>query len=409
MTAETAASEGQPLPLVNPIDPAFIENPYPTLDAVRAACPVLHEPLTNAWYLTAHNDVDPLLRSPEYVKEPQKAAPGTLTRLIFGETPREQLSMLLLDPPDHTRLRGLVSKAFTPRAIELLRPRARAIAEELLDAVEHEATFDVMDAFAAPLPTVVIAEMLGVDPRERRQFKAWSDALVTIFDPFAAADQRARQQDAEQNLRAYFERALAERRLAPRDDLMSRLIAAQEAGDRLSDSEMVVSCVLLLTAGNVTTTDLIGNGLLALLQHPEQLQRLREQPQRIPHAVEEMLRYDPPVVATSRITAHETQIDGCPIPAGQTVVASLAGANHDPAVYPDAGGFDIERADVHHHSFGGGPHFCLGAPLARMEAQVAFEALLRRFPRLSLAPDADPRRRRLPAFRGLTSLRVRVD
>jgi cytochrome P450 len=404
----TVPHQTTPARVPSPLDRDFLTDPYPALDAVREAGPVGHEPLTRRYYLTRHDDVDAVLRNNSYSHDPRKAAEGTAERTFLARIVDQQPSMLFLDPPDHTRLRGLVNKAFTPRAVEALRPRAQQIAGELLDAVSDAAEFDLIAALAAPFPTVVIAEMIGVDTADRGQFKQWSDEVVQVFNPFLPPDVQARMEAARQNLTTYFQRVIAERRTAPRDDLLSRLIAAQEEGDRLTDDEMVTMLQLLLVAGNVTTTDLIGNGVYALLTHPDQMDKLRQDPSLIGNAVEEMLRYDSPVVETGRIPLEDVDFGGCPIAARQSITPSLGAANHDPAAYPEPDRFDITRADTHHHSFGGGPHYCLGAPLARMEAQVAINALLARFPTLHLAAGAQPQRRLLPGFRGFVSLPVVV-
>jgi len=322
-------------------------------------------------------------------------------------SPGREPSILLLDPPEHTRLRGLISKAFTPRAIEQMAPRIEQIAAELLDAVAAGDGFDLISAFAGPLPTIVIAEMLGVDPADRLDFKRWSDDGVMAFDPLLSAELRERVAASSAELDAYFRRAIADRRAAPRPDLISSMIAAEENGVRMTDDELVTMCGLLLAAGNVTTTDLIGNGTLALLRNPDELRKLRDDPSLMKNAVEEMLRYDPPVTETGRIPLDGTEIRGCPVSGGESLVPVLAAANHDPAVYPEPHRFDITREDTHHHSFGGGAHFCLGAPLARLEAQIALSALVQRFQRLRLG-DAPLEYRRIPGFRGLVRLDVLI-
>jgi cytochrome P450 len=266
----------------------------------------------------------------------------------------------------------------------------------------------VIEAFAGPLPVIVIAEMLGVDPADRRDFKRWSDWQAMSLNPLMTDEQRAAFVQADAELGAYLARVLAERRAGPRDDLISAMIAAEEAGDQLTDGEIVTMCELLLAAGNVTTTDLIGNGVWLLLRHPDQLRALRDDPALIGNAVEEILRFESPVVQTARIPLRDVEIGGCPIGRGESVVASLAAANRDPGRCPEPDRFDIRRAAIAHQSFGGGAHYCLGAPLARLEAQIAIPTLLRRFPRLRLA--GEPLEwRALPAFRGLAALWVRVD
>ncbi|MDP9238316.1 MAG: cytochrome P450 [Chloroflexota bacterium] len=408
MTAtNNAAPADAPVPTgvaVTALDPAFQRDPDPVLDDLRQRDPVHHDEQLARWLLTRHDDVDALLRDRTLSADPRNGAPGTFMSL-FSAPDGQEPSILFLDAPEHDRLRGLVSKAFTPRAVEQMRPRIQQIVDDLLDAVADTQSFDLIGAFAGPLPTIVIAEMLGVDPADRVDFKRWSDDGVMAFDPLLTPEMRERVMASNAELEAYFRRAIAERRAEPKADLISSLIAVEEDGVRLTDEEMVTMCALLLAAGNVTTTDLIGNGTLALLQNPDQFQKLREAPELIRNAVEEMLRYDSPVVETGRIPLEAVEIRGCPIGARESIVPVMGAANHDPEVYPDPHRFDVTRADTHHQSFGGGIHFCLGAPLARLEAQLAINALVQRFPRLHLG-DEPLEYRRIPGFRGLVRLNV---
>ena len=390
---------------LTPLDPTFQRDPYPVLDTLRSREPVHHDQVISRWVLTRHDDIDAVLRDRDMAVDPRKAAAGTYMEMFSaGESDREP-NMLFLDAPDHTRLRGLVTKAFTPRAVDQMRPRIQEIVDELLDGVAESGGFDLIASFAGPLPTIVIAEMLGIDPADRDDFKRWSDEGVMSFNPLLSDEERERVTASGQAMIDYFHRAIAERRGSPRDDLISSLIAVEEASDQLTDEEIVSMCSLLLAAGNVTTTDLIGNGVLALLQHPEELRKLREDPALIENAVEEMLRFDSPVTQTARIPMRDQEIGGCPIDARQSVLTSLAAANRDPSAYPDPHKFDITRDDTHHHSFGGGAHYCLGAPLARLEAQLAIGTLVERFPDLRLA-DEPLEWRGVPAFRGLVRLPV---
>jgi cytochrome P450 len=405
---KTGADDAVPTGLaLTPFDPAFAANMHDALDIVRAREPAHWDAAFNRWLLTRHDDVDAVLRDRALSADPRKSAPGSFMSLFGGESEREQ-SILLMDPPEHTRLRGLVNKAFTPRAVESMAPRIREIVDELLDAVAGDDGFDLIAAFAGPLPTIVIAEMLGVDPADRADFKRWSDTGVQIFDPTLTAEQRAEVQASGAELDAYFRRVIAERRAAPRADLVSSMIDVRDDdGVPMTDEQIGVMCGLLLAAGNVTTTDLIGNGVLALLRHPSELEKLRDDPSLIKNAVEEMLRYDSPVVETARQPMEDATIGGCPVAARHSVVPLLSAANHDPAVYPEPHRFDITRADTHHHSFGGGVHFCLGAPLARLEAQIAIGGLVARFPALRLA-DEPLEYRKLPGFQGMRRLQVVV-
>jgi cytochrome P450 len=311
------------------------------------------------------------------------------------------------DPPDHTRLRALVQKAFTPRMIDQLRPRIITIVGELLERIaEREGQFDLIADLAYPLPVVVIAELLGVPPEDRSVFREWSSVLAASLDPLVSPELMARVYPARQALHAYLRGIIAQRRREPRSDLISALVGVEERGDVLSEPELVVMCTLLLIAGHETTVNLIGNGMLALLRHPEQLERLRRSPELIGTAVEELLRFDSPVQLTGRRVTAPAEIGGRMIPAGDFVLPLLGAANHDPAVFADPAKLDIGRAPNPHVAFGRGIHFCLGAPLARVEGQLAIGALVRRFPKLTLA--GEPARRNQITLRGLSSLPVAV-
>ena len=392
---------------LNAPDPSFRADPYPVLARLREREPVHYDDVIKRWVLTRRDDIERVLRDRTMAVDGRKANEGTVLRLFVAPPGGPEPGMLLLDPPAHTRLRSLVNKAFTPRAVERLAPRIREISDELLAAVAGQERFDLIEAFAGPLPVIVIAEMLGIDPADRGDFKRWSDLSVMEFNPLITEEQRAVTADANTQIGTYFWRTIAERRANPRDDLISALIAVEETGDRLTDGEIVTMCCLLLPAGNVTTTDLIGNGVWTLLRHPDQLRKLRDDPSLIKNAVEEILRFESPVVQTGRIPMEDVEIGGCPIRCGESIVTSLAAANRDPGGCPEPDRFDITRADVRHHSFGGGVHFCLGAPLARLEAQLAISALVQRFPKLRLA-DEPLEWRAVPTFRGLAKLFVLV-
>jgi len=392
---------------LTPLDPAFRANPYPVLARLRAREPVHYDDVIKRWVLTRGGDVESLLRDRTMAKDGRKANEGTYMRLIASSPEGRDFGILLLDPPEHTRLRSLVSKAFTPRAVERLAPRIREIIDELLAAVAGRDCFDLIEALAGPLPVIVIAEMLGIDPTDRADFKRWSEATAMGFNPMLTDDQRAALARQNAELDAYLERVIAERRARPGSDLVSALIAVEEAGHQLSDGEIVTMCVLLLAAGNVTTTDLIGNGVWTLLRHPDELRKLRQDPSLIDNAVEEILRFESPVVETARIATEDMAVGGCPIRRGESVLLSLAAANRDADVCPEPDRFDVTRPNVQHYSFGAGVHFCLGAPLARLEARLAIAALLERFPNLRLA-DEPLEWRAVPAFRGLARLSVLV-
>jgi cytochrome P450 len=388
----------------NPMDPGFIADPYPTYHALRATDPVHQSPL-GFWVLTRYEDVATVLRDPRFAKE----AIAAFVAARFGVVPPGMgLSMLDRDPPDHTRLRGLVSKAFTPRVVEALRPRIQQIVDGLLDRLEGATSMDLIADFAYPLPVIVICEMLGVPVEDRDRFKEWGLDIARGLDaiwlpPDSEVTRRA--MASRTALTGYFRGLIAERRARPRGDLLSALIAAEEAGDTLTESELLATCILLLVAGHETTVNLIGNGTLALLRHPAELRRLREQPGLIGSAVEELLRYDGPVQRTARVPSGPVTIGGRSIAAGDMVMPFIGAADRDPAQFPEPDRLDITRADNRHVAFGLGIHFCLGAPLARVEGQIAINTLVQRLPKLALATNR-PEYRQSLTLRGLAALPV---
>jgi cytochrome P450 len=386
----------------NPMDPAFVADPYPTYHRLRAEDPVHHSPL-GFWVLTRYDDVVAALRDPRLAKE----AIAAFVAARFGAPiPALGLSMLDRDPPDHTRLRSLVSKAFTPRVVEGLRPRIQQIVDGLLAGVAEAGSMDLVEEFAYPLPVIVICEMLGVPVADQERFKAWSLDIARSLDTIMLppdSDVGRRGVSARHGLADYFRELIAERRTKPRADMLSALIAAEEAGDKLNENELLATCILLLVAGHETTVNLLSNGTLALLRNPDQLRRLRENPALIGTAVEELLRYDGPVQRTARIPSEDMTIAGRKIAAGEMVMPFLGAADRDPAQFPEPDRLDIGRRDNRHIAFGLGIHFCLGAPLARIEGQIAINALVQRFPKLALATET-PEFRQSLTLRGLKSL-----
>jgi cytochrome P450 len=316
--------------------------------------------------------------------------------------------MLFRDPPDHTRLRALVSKAFTPRTIEVMRGHIQEIVDRLLDRALARGGMDVIEDLAYPLPVTVICEMLGVPVDDHASIRGWSadiarslDAIGLPSDPSVAERGRT----ARRALADYFRALLPERRARPQADLLSGLLAAEEQGDRLTEPEVISMCLLLFIAGHETTVNLIGNGTLALLRHPEQLARLQADPALVPAAIEELLRYDSPVQRTARIASTDVELAGHRIARGTMVVTVLGAANRDPAQFAEPDRLDVTRRDVRHIAFGYGIHFCLGAPLARVEGQLALGALLHRAPGLRLA-ETSPEWRESSVLRGLKRLAV---
>ena len=388
----------------NPVAYRNTQDPYPAYAALRERGQAHRSRLMNAWIFGRYQDVAAILPDwQRFTNDGTKAKrPGKRTVI---PDPGPSPSMLSLDPPDHRRLRGLVSKAFTPRAVNALEPHIRGLMHELLDGIDDLNGFDLMEAVARPLPVIVIAEMLGVPPEDRPRFRSWSDRRARILEPTISAEERADAVLAGADLDAYFAPLVEERRADPRDDILSGLVQAEEEGDRLDGNETITMLRLLLVAGNETTVNLIGNGMLALLQHPEQLQRLREDPSLVPSAVEELLRYDSPVQLDLRRIVEDCDVNGFPVKRGEDIVMLIGGANRDPEQFTDPDGLDVGRDRASHISFGRGIHACIGAPLARLEARIAIEVLLERFSSIRLA---DPPARFRPSIvlRGLESLPV---
>lgn len=376
----TAMQDGDPWYGANPLDPDFRDNPYPALRRLRETKPV-HEAPFGLWRISRYRDVERLL----------KEVPAGVRRLDGtrpGEDPEDRGAgqfMLRQDPPDHTRLRNLVSKAFTPRATRRWQPRAQEIVDELLDAVEASGEMDLIRDLALPVPSTLICELLGVPVADREMFTAWTaEATHGLAAQFAAPDVLARAMQAGENLGGYFDRLIAERREAPGEDLLSLLIRAEEEGDKLAPNELLSQSIGLLIAGFETTIGLIGNGLTALIRHPGELAKLQDTPELIEPAVEECLRYDGPIPLTTRILHADAKFGGFVLREDTEVAGLLAAANRDPEVFDDPERFDITRSENPHLAFGGGTHLCLGTHLARMEAQAAIGGLVRRFSNLRL-------------------------
>ena len=392
-----------------PLDPDFIANPYPTYKELRERDPYHPSPLTKALVISRYDDVDAVLRNYKVFSN-ERGPVGSRNRRGIGEQIEHELqpSMLSLDPPDHTRLRGLVSRAFTPRQIAKMEDHIRQTAHALLDEVEGQNEFDLMANLAALLPTVVIAEMIGVPTEDRQQFKDWSDKFARVLEPNLTEDELGVVFDTGKLFDEYFKGIVAEHRQNPQDDLVSRLIEAEEEGDKLTEEEMIVTLRLLLVAGNETTTNLIGNGLKALMEHPEQMELLKERPELIDNAIEELLRYDSPVQVDGRTVIGEFQIDRHTLQPGRPVSLLIGGANRDPEEFSDPETLDITREDAGNISFGRGIHHCLGAPLARLEGKIAFEALLERFDDIRIGTRA-PEYKQNIVLRGLKHLDIRVE
>jgi cytochrome P450 len=411
VTASETPQQGYLPPMLNPFEPGFFDDPYAQYRLVREQDPV-HLSALGSYALFRYDDVARVLRDPSLSVEERHARPLNVTvdpdieERLAVQREGGTHSMLNLDPPDHHRLRRLVSKVFTPRTVEELRPRVQQLVDEHLDAAPVDAPFDLVSGLAFPLPFVVISEMLGIpEGRDRFQLRAWSGAAVRTFDPIITREEILAAFDAVDNMIAYVNEVIAWKREHAADDLLSALIAAEDEGDRLSEIELVEQVLLLYIAGHETTVNLIGNGTLALLRNRSQLELLARDPSVDATFVDELLRYDSPVQMSRRITLAPYEIGGVAVEAGTTLMTCLGSANRDPAKWgPDADALDLRRADAREHvSFGGGFHSCLGAHLARLEGQVALTSLVRRFPDLALATDAPVWNGRI-VLRGLAEL-----
>ena len=380
------------------------EDPWPTYDRMRSEAPVWMNDL-GEWVLTRHADCEAVLRDPRFSFNPVHRDPPITVDDGFPDLAAIDAHVLLfMDPPDHTRLRGLVSKAFTPRTVERLRPRIQELVDGILDQAAERGTLDVVAELGYELPVTVICELMGVPLADRDQFAGWSSDASRLLDGVMTADELQAGVLAAMSFFAYFNQLFDERRRQPGDDLISGLLAAEEAGDRLSPEELSSIVVLLFIAGHETTMNLIGNGTYALLRDPAQLARWHQDPSLDVPAVEELLRFDPPAHITGRTATEDIVVNGHEVRRGTGVVTLVAAANRDPARFADPAHLDLGRADNHHLAFSQGMHYCLGAALARLEGQVAIGSLVRRFPDLELAEE--PVHRDHFVLRGLRSLQV---
>ncbi len=397
----------------DPGDPAVIADPYPILKRLQEEAPVHWCAPLKGWVLTRYDHVRDGLKSAHLSAERVQA----FARQLPADSQAEfaDLSRILghwavfRDPPAHTRLRRLMSPWFGARGFEPLRPRVQEIVDELIDGVAESGATDLVRDVAFPLPVAVIGEIMGVPPSDVELFKAWSDELAVFVGRASGTPGKlARAQDAVREMEAYFRDLIAARRARPRDDVVSRLIAAEERGSILSEDELTANCVLLLFAGHETTTNLIANGVLALLRHPAELRRLRAEPALTVSAVDELLRYDGPGGAAARVVKQPLEIGGQRLAAGERVFLMVNAANRDPRRFESPERLDLGRDPNPHLAFGFGIHFCLGAPLARLEAQAAIATLVRRLPGLALAGE-DLEWRDGLVLRGMTSLPLRFD
>ena len=393
----------------------FVENPYKTYNSMRAHKPILFSQITRLHWVTKMEYAQEMLRDKRFSVDDRKYPIAERRRKELKKAGREIVleqfenpSMLKLDPPDHSRIRKLVQYGFTNRYITSLEPEIKKVIEDCLDKIHNQDTFDLIDDLAKPLPAIVIAKMMGLPDQDLDKFQAWSeDLLLGVGGIGTTKEDIKKSGDAYEELIKYFEKIILSRKDSPGDDFIGKLIQAEEEGDKLNIKEMYGTCLLLLIAGHETTTRLIGNGMFTLFKHPEQFDELRKDYGLIPNAIEEMLRYEPPVHATVRFASDDMSYAGKDYKRGTPFAVSIAGANRDPEANANPEEFNILRDDIKHISFGYGPHMCIGASLARIESRIAFEILFERFPKLELL-DVNPKWGKNLIFRGFNDLKLKA-
>ena len=409
MTTNTrrANKSGSTLSLYQLLDPEVLANPYPLYERLRTEAPVFWDPYLHAWVVTRYADVVTVLHSFSANRTPTPEQFAALGLAELGPVSRMMVKqMLFMDAPDHTRLRGLAATAFTPVRVEALRSHIQEIVNSLLDPLVPAGRMEVIADLAAPLPAIVTAEMLGVPTADSDQLKTWSADFAEVLGNFQHnPDRAARTLKCVEEMRLYFSAAIDRLRTEPREGLINALMTAEMDGDRLTEEEIIANSIVTMVGGQETTTNLIGNGVLALLRNPDQLEKLRSDLSLIPSAVEELLRYESPSQHTARIAPEDMELGGKRIRKGQAVIAVMGAGNRDPERFPDPDQLDITRADNRHLAFGWSRHFCFGAPLARIEGQIALEAIVQRLPNLALEPGPLKWRDNL-GLRGLMSLPV---
>ena len=393
---------------ISAFDPAAREDPHPRLKALRETCPVLRDEAVKTWLLSGYDDIRATVNDRTFVRHPKNAEPGSMTRMMIDPDDPEgrRSSILFQDDPDHSRNRLPLVKAFYAR-IKKMEPEIEKMIDQVIDAAPESGRFDIMEHIAVPLPIMIIAYILGVDDTRLEEFREWSEGVILSLNPLRSAEETEIMMACGEKLDAYFTELMEARRADPRDDLISDMVQAQAEGGDFDDDELRTNLQALLVGGNLTTTDLIGNGVWLFLNHPAQMDALRADPGLAAQAVEEVLRYEAPVQATSRIVSEDRQVAGCPMKKSQPVFMSLAAANRDPNKFDTPESFDITIKRASHVSFGGGAHICIGAPLARIEARRVYEKLFVRYPNMRL-PDQDIVWRALPFFRGIERLDVEV-
>jgi cytochrome P450 len=405
-----------PILQLTPLNPAFRDDPHALYRQLREHHSVYRDDMAGSHVITRYKLVREVLNDRTMLRGPDKVEPpGPFNQRLmesFEADPetgeKRSNSILLMDEPHHSRVRPPIAKALYARAAKC-KPLVDEIIDEKLSAVAPRGGFDVLSDFSIPLPIDVIGAILGVDIGRRAEFREWSEGVIQVLNPFRTPDQQAYLERAGEAISNYFEDQIADRRAHPKDDLISDVVTLQVEGAQLKDREIVSNLIGLLVGGNLTTSDLIGNGVYALLTHPDELTKLKADPGIVAQVVEEILRFDGPVDITARVTPHDMEIGNCPVKARQSVISLLRSANHDPEVFENPDAFDVSRKPGPHVAFGGGSHICIGAPLARIEAQAALVKLFQRFPHLRLArPDEKPEKRTLPFFNGLQRLDVLI-
>jgi cytochrome P450 len=393
-------------------DPIAKADPHARLKPLREQCPVWRDEGSKTWVVSRYADVRGVVNDRTMWRGGEHAEPGSFSRFLLDESrlhepPGERQSILTMDDPDHARIRTPIAKAFYARVAKS-RPKIDKIISDVLDSVADKTEFDLIEEVAIPIPIVAIARILGVDDQRLEEFRDWSEGVILGLNPVRTPDETAHMERSQVAMTDYFTELMERRRAKGEDDLMTDMVQLQAEGAPLNDIEVRINLLALLVGGNLTTTDLIGNGVRLFLLNPDQKAMLVADPSLVPQAVEEILRYEGPVDITARVLAADREIGGCPMKASQSIMVALRGANRDPEAFADPDRFDITRKGTPHVSFGGGSHICIGAPLARMEAASFFSTFFQRFPTLRIAETGEPQWRALPFFRGMERFWVAV-
>ncbi len=393
-------------------DPVAKADPHARLKPLREDCPVWRDESTKSWFISRYADVRGVVNDRTMWRSGERAEQGSFSRFLLDESrlhepPGERQSILTMDEPDHSRIRTPLSKAFYARVAKS-RPKIDAIVSDVLDSVADRKAFDLIGDVAIPIPIITIARILGVDDQRLSEFRDWSEGVILGLNPVRTPDETAHMERSQAAMTDYFTELMTARRVKAEDDLVSDMVQLQAEGAPLSDTEVRTNLLALLVGGNLTTTDLIGNGVRLFLLHPEQKAKLVADPSLVPQAVEEILRFEGPVDITGRVMPEDRTVGGCPMKQTHSVVLGLRAANRDPAAFERPDEFDISRKGTPHVSFGGGSHICIGAPLARMEAASFFSTFFQRFPTLHIAETGEPQWRALPFFRGMERFVVAV-